>query len=205
MRSWHEGARERTTALPTPIDRFTTLMARAKAAGEPLAEAMALATADEAGNPSVRMVLLKGADERGFVFFTNLDSRKARELRARPRASLCFHWALIEEQVRVEGAVEPLPPEEADAYFGTRPRGSQLGAWASRQSQPLGDREELVRAVAEVGKRFEGQEVSRPPFWSGFVVRPERIEFWSGQPDRLHDRFVCTKEGDAWSEQRLYP
>lgn len=191
--------------MPTPIDRFTTLLARAKAAGEPLAEAMALGTADEAGNPSVRMVLLKGADERGFVFFTNLESRKAHELRARPRAALCFHWALIEEQVRVEGAVEPLPAEEADAYFRTRPRGSQLGAWASKQSQPLGSREELVAEVAAVGERFEGQEVTRPPFWSGFVVRPERIEFWSGHTDRLHDRFVFSKDDGTWSQQRLYP
>lgn len=188
-----------------PIDQFQTLLARAKAAGEPLAEAMALATADEAGNPSVRMVLLKGADERGFVFFTNLESRKARELQARPRAALCFHWALIEEQVRVEGAVDPLPPEEADAYFQTRPRGSQLGAWASKQSQPLDSREVLVARVAEEEKRFSGKDVDRPPFWSGFVLRPERIEFWSGQPDRLHDRFVFSREDGSWTRQRLYP
>jgi len=188
-----------------PIDQFKTLLARAQSAGEPLAEAMALATADEAGNPSVRMVLLKGADERGFVFFTNLESRKAQELRARPRAALCFHWALIEEQVRVEGPVEPLPPEEADAYFRTRPRGSQLGAWASKQSRPLASREELVARVAEEERRFEGKEVERPPFWSGYVVRPERIEFWSGQPDRLHDRFVYTRAQGEWIRQRLYP
>jgi len=188
-----------------PIDQFLTLLARAKAAGEPLAEAMALATADAAGNPSVRMVLLKGADERGFVFFTNLESRKARELHDRARAALCFHWALIEEQVRVEGPVEPLSGEEADAYFHTRPRGSQLGAWASKQSQPLDSRETLVARVAEEEKRFEGKEVARPPFWSGFLLRPERIEFWSGQPDRLHDRFVYSREGDSWGRQRLYP
>ena len=188
-----------------PIDQFLTLLARAKAAGEPLAEAMALATADAAGNPSVRMVLLKGADERGFVFFTNLESRKARELHDRPRAALCFHWALIEEQVRVEGPVEPLSGEEADAYFHTRPRGSQLGAWASKQSQPLDSRETLVARVAEEEKRFEGKEVARPPFWSGFLLRPDRIEFWSGQPDRLHDRFVYSREGDSWGRQRLYP
>ena len=188
-----------------PIDQFLTLLARAKAAGEPLAEAMALATADAAGNPSVRMVLLKGADERGFVFFTNLESRKARELHDRPRAALCFHWALIEEQVRVEGPVEPLSGEEADAYFNTRPRGSQLGAWASKQSQPLDSRETLVARVAEEEKRFEGKEVARPPFWSGFLLRPDRIEFWSGQPDRLHDRFVYSREGDSWGRQRLYP
>lgn len=188
-----------------PIDQFLTLLARAKAAGEPLAEAMALATADGVGNPSVRMVLLKGADERGFVFFTNLESRKAHELRERPRAALCFHWALIEEQVRVEGGVEPLSGEEADAYFSTRPRGSQLGAWASKQSQPLDSRDALVARVAEEEKRFEGKEVARPPFWSGFLLRPERIEFWSGQTDRLHDRFLYTQREGAWTAQRLYP
>ena len=188
-----------------PIDQFLTLLARAKAAGEPLAEAMALATADGAGNPSVRMVLLKGADERGFVFFTNLESRKAHELRERPRAALCFHWPLLEEQVRVEGPVEPLSDEEADAYFRTRPRGSQLGAWASKQSQPLDSRETLVERVAEEEKRFEGKDVTRPPFWSGFVLRPERIEFWSGQLDRLHDRFLYSHESGSWARQRLYP
>jgi len=188
-----------------PIARFTAALERAEGLGVPLANAMALATADANGRPSVRMVLLKGADERGFVFYTNLGSRKARELRERPWASLCFHWTTLEEQVRVEGAVEQVSDAEADAYFASRPRGSQIGAWASKQSEELDERGKLVDRLAEVEAQFAGREVQRPPFWSGYLVRPERIEFWYGRPDRLHDRLVYTAGDAGWGLHRLYP
>ncbi len=188
-----------------PIERFEKLLADATAEQLPLPNAVSLATVGEEGRPSVRMVLLKGVDPRGFVFYTNLGSRKARELAAHPYAALCFHWVAFDEQVRVEGRVEPVSDEEADAYFRTRARGSQIGAWASLQSRPLISRDELVSRVGEVERRFEGQEVPRPPFWSGFLLRPDRIEFWSGKPDRLHDRQVFTLSGGEWEEQRLFP
>jgi len=188
-----------------PIARFQAALASAEARGVPLANAMALATADANGRPSVRMVLLKGVDERGFVFYTNLGSRKARELRDRPFASLCFHWATLEEQVRIEGRVEQVSDEEADAYFATRPRGSQVGAWASKQSETLDDPARFHEAVREIEARYAGGPVPRPPFWSGFLVRPETIEFWYGKPDRLHDRMVFTRTPDGWSLRRLYP
>lgn len=192
-------------AAKDPIQRFQDLLDEATAAGLPMANAVALATADEEGRPSVRMVLLKGIDERGFVFYTNLESRKARELRARPYASLCFHWPIPERQVRVEGRVEQVSDEEADAYFASRGRGSQIGAWASRQSSPLTSREELVSHVVEIEARFQGSAVERPPFWSGFRILPERIEFWNGKPDRLHERNIYVREGDRWSMALLYP
>lgn len=169
---------------------------------------MALATADAQGRPSVRMVLLKGFDRAGFVFFTNLESRKAVDLAGNPRAALCFHWTPMEVQVRVEGAVTPVSEEEADAYFATRPKGSQIGAWASRQSRPLPVRQQLEDRVVELQARFENAVIPRPPFWSGYRVAPERIEFWSGRPSRLHDREVYhldqTAE-DGWRVERLYP
>lgn len=188
-----------------PIARFTAALRHAEERGVPLANAMALATADANGRPSARMVLLKGADERGFVFYTNLGSRKARELRDRPWASLCFHWATLEEQVRVEGRVEPVSDDEADAYFASRPRGSQIGAWASKQSHELGDRRALVERVRELEAQYAGKPVPRPPFWSGFLVRPETVEFWYGRPDRLHDRLVFTAHEGGWDLHRLYP
>ncbi|KYF82645.1 pyridoxine/pyridoxamine 5'-phosphate oxidase [Sorangium cellulosum] len=169
------------------------------------ATAMTLATADASGRPSARMVLLKGIDDRGFVFFTNHGSRKAAELAANPFAALCIHWAKAAEQIRVEGRVERVTEAESDAYFATRPRGSQIGAWASRQSAPLPSRERLIERVREIEDRFEGGPVPRPEFWGGYRVVPERIEFWRGQESRLHDRVVYHRDGDGWRVERLYP
>ncbi|WP_437498854.1 pyridoxamine 5'-phosphate oxidase [Sorangium sp. So ce1099] len=169
------------------------------------ATAMTLATADASGRPSARMVLLKGIDDRGFVFFTNYSSRKAVELEANPFAALCIHWAKAAEQIRVEGRVERVTEAESDAYFATRPRGSQIGAWASRQSAPLPSRERLIERVREVEARFEGRPVPRPEFWGGYRVVPERIEIWRGQESRLHDRVVYHRDGDGWRVERLYP
>ena len=151
------------------------------------------------------MVLLRGADERGVVFHTNYGSRKARELEENPYAALCIHWHTLEEQIRIEGSVARLPDEESDAYFAERPRGSQIGAWASDQSAVLPAREKLEEEYRETERRFEGQPVTRPPFWGGFRLVPDRIEFWYGRPDRLHDRMLYIRQGDTWSIQRLYP
>jgi pyridoxamine 5'-phosphate oxidase len=166
---------------------------------------VALATADATGMPSVRMVLLRGADERGFVFHTSYTSRKARELAENPRAAICIHWHSLEEQIRIEGRVERLSDAESDGYFLSRPRGSQLGAWASDQSAVLPSRETLEEQYRETERRFEGKPVPRPPFWGGFRLIPERIEFWFGRPDRLHDRLLYVRQGDGWTIERLYP
>ena len=168
-------------------------------------DAMALATADPEGRPSVRMVLLKGHDARGFVFYTNQDSRKGSELEANPSAALLFHWKSLRRQVRVEGRVEPVSDAEADTYFATRSRDSQLGAWASEQSRPLDSRETFERRYDEMRQRFEGQDVPRPPRWSGFRVIPARMEFWTDRAHRLHERRLFIKKGEAWSERLLYP
>jgi len=167
--------------------------------------AMALATADAAGMPSVRMVLLKGVDPRGFVFYTNYESRKGTQLLANRQAALCFHWKSLKRQVRVEGAIELVTPEEADAYFATRPRTSQIGAWASQQSRPLEGRLELEKRVALYTAKFGVGKVPRPPHWSGFRVLPQRIEFWEDRPFRLHDRLVYHRDGERWWTERLYP
>jgi pyridoxamine 5'-phosphate oxidase len=187
-----------------PITEFLTAIARAERQQIDTTPA-ALATADADGRPSARMVLLRGVDNRGFVFHTNYNSRKARDLAANPHAALCFHWPTIEEQVRIEGSVERIAPDESDAYFATRPRGSQIGAWASSQSEVLDARETFERRLREAEARFEGKPVARPPFWGGYRIIPVRIEFWNGRPSRLHDRLVYTREGEGWTTTRLYP
>ena len=167
---------------------------------------MALATADPEGRPSVRMVLLKDFDDDGFVFYTNLESRKAGQLRANPWAALCFHWQPLQAQVRIEGSVEPVNDEEADAYFATRLRGSQIGAWASLQSQRLKSYAELEQRVLDIEQRFAGGEVPRPPFWSGYRLVPDLMEFWSGRPNRLHERELFERSPDGgWVVRMLYP
>jgi pyridoxamine 5'-phosphate oxidase len=188
-----------------PIARFRELFdaARARESNDPTAAA--LATADGAAQPSVRMVLVKIVDQRGFRFFTNLGSRKAHELEENPRAALCFHWPALERQVRAEGPVESLPAEESDAYFASRARDSQLGAWASRQSAPLASRAALEERVRLVAERFDGRPIPRPPFWGGYLLVPERIEVWSGGAHRLHDRELYARTDAGWSVERLFP
>jgi pyridoxamine 5'-phosphate oxidase len=189
---------------PDPIAEFQELFARASTR-EPDATAVALATADGTGAPSVRMVLLKAVDATGFVFFTNYESRKAGELDVNPRAAFCFYWPTIAAQVRVEGAVTRVAAAESEAYFATRPRESQLGAWASRQSRPLASAEDLREEFARTSARFAGQPVPRPPVWGGFRVVPQRIEFWQAGEHRLHDRIVYTRAGEGWTVERLFP
>jgi len=190
--------------IDDPIDRFRALFDRAsRECVEP--DAMVLATVDPDGRPSARFVLLKAFDRRGFVFYTNLGSRKARALAVHPHASLCFYWAPIGTQVRVEGRTEPVTDDEADAYFQTRPRESQIGAWASEQSAPLSGRALLDQRVADAHARFEGRSVPRPPFWSGFRVVPDAIEFWTRDPARLHVRERFARAGDSWRQSLLFP
>jgi pyridoxamine 5'-phosphate oxidase len=188
-----------------PIAGFAELFSRAAANAAFDHTVVALATADEDGCPSVRMVLLHGFDARGFVFYTNYEGRKAREIENNPHGALCFYWPWVNEQVRAEGTIERITPQESDAYFASRPRGKQIGAWASRQSHILPSRAELESRCAEVERRFANRDVPRPPFWGGYRLRPESIEFWRGGEDRLHDRFLYRRSGDDWIFERLYP
>ena len=194
--------------LRDPIVLFRQWLADAQALPReqvPEPTAFALATSAENGQPSTRMLLLKGVDDDGFVFYTNLESRKGRELAGNRRAAMGFHWPTLERQVRIEGRVAPVSDVDADAYFATRARGSQIGAWASRQSRPMERATDLDTRVAEFERKFEGQSVPRPPYWSGFRLEPSSIEFWSGRPNRLHDRQLFVREGDGWRVQLLYP
>jgi len=194
-----------TSTGEDPIAQFRAWFAEAEKGGVPEPTAMAVATADASGAPNVRMLLLKGVDERGFVFYTNLESPKAHELATRPRAALCFYWNQIKRQVRVTGPVKPVSDAEADAYFASRARLSQLGAWASHQSRPMSDRFELEKNCAAEALRFGVGKIPRPPHWSGFRLAPESIEFWHEKPFRLHERVVFTWTGGAWSSQRIFP
>ena len=191
--------------MKDPVVRFHELFERAQREEKSDATAIALATADAAGRPSLRMVLLKEVDQRGFVFFTNYKSRKARELDARPSAALCLHWPALAVQVRVEGSVEKLTAEESDAYFVSRTRYSQVGAWASDQSAPLAGRAWLLARFLRQTLRFAGRAVPRPPHWGGYRVIPERIEFWYNQVYRLHDRILYERGAGGWRARRLYP
>lgn len=190
---------------PDPLRQFQLWFEQAVAAGLPEPNAMTLATADAAGRPSARVVLLKGFDRRGFVFFTNYQSRKGRELAANPFVALVFFWPELERQVRIEGQAAPITAAESDAYFASRPRGSQLGAWASAQSSVIADRAALEREVERLAQQFGAGPIPRPPHWGGYRVAPELIEFWQGRPNRLHDRLRYRRGGDAWLLERLAP
>lgn len=202
----HEHADLRRVDLdPDPIVQFRTWFAEADEASVPIANAIALATADADGVPSVRHVLLRGVEDDGFVFFTNRESRKGRELAANPRAAFAVLWRELDRQVCVRGTAAPLADANSDEYFASRPREAQIGAWASRQSEPIPDRAQLEQRLAAETERFEGRDVPRPPFWGGFLVRPDTVEFWQGRRFRLHDRFRYRRDGDGWRIERLSP
>lgn len=188
-----------------PFEIFQAWYDEARASEVNDSNAMALATADADGRPSVRMVLLKGFDARGFVFYTNREGRKAGELAANPHAALLFHWKSVRRQVRIEGAVTLASDAESDAYFASRSRDSQLGAWASDQSRPLDARATFERRFDEIQQRFDGQPVPRPPFWGGYRVAPDRMEFWQDREHRLHERRLFVRDGAGWREGLLYP
>jgi pyridoxamine 5'-phosphate oxidase len=199
---------ERSDLLDDPIAQFLAWMADAEAAGIPLPNAVALATADAEARPTVRHVLLRAADAHGFVFFTNRQSRKGRQLAENPHAAMVILWRELDRQISVTGRVDPVADDESDAYFATRPRGAQIGAWASPQSAVLGDREELERRVAEAEERFAGVDVPRPPQWGGHRLAPDAIEFWQGRAFRLHDRFRYERDAGVptgWRVERLAP
>ena len=190
---------------PEIIDEFNKAFKKARVSGEQEPTAMVLATSDGHGLVTSRTVLLKALDEDGFVFFTNVHSTKGRQMAACPRASATFLWKASGCQVQLVGAVSRVSDEAADAYFSTRDRGSQIGAWASQQSAPLDSRETLIQRVRELEEQYAGQDVPRPPFWTGFRLSPERVEFWWQREFRLHDRFLYTQQGDNWVKQRLNP
>ena len=202
---YSRGKLEDADAAADPFDQFRRWFADVQAANIPEPNAMTLATADASGIPSARVVLLKGFDERGFAFFTNYTSRKAADLDANPRAALCFYWQPLERQVRVGGAVERVSRADSEAYFRTRPPSAQVGAWVSRQSQPIASRAELEARERELLERFAGKEVPLPDFWGGYRVVPQRVEFWQGRPSRLHDRLEYTKTPEGWDLRRLSP
>jgi len=193
------------TESPEPFELFAAWLEDAAASEPNDPNALALATVDPDGLPDVRMVLLKGFDETGFVFYTNFESAKGREILSSMKAAMCFHWKSLRRQVRVRGPVEQVSDAEADAYYATRPRGSRIGAWASKQSRPLESRFALERAVAEYTARYAIGEIPRPQHWSGFRIIPQTIEFWHDRPFRLHDRVLFTRAGDGWGKTRLYP
>ena len=188
-----------------PILRFRELLAQAAQLGIVPYNAAAFATTDKDLQPTVRMLLLKDVDDRGLVFYTNLESRKGRQMDGNPRASACFWWPQLRQQVRFEGAVELVSERESDEYFASRPRGSQIGAWASRQSSELSSREELIAAAESFAAKYKDQTVPRPPYWSGFRLLADRIEFWREQPDRLHDRELYIRQADGWIIRLLAP
>jgi pyridoxamine 5'-phosphate oxidase len=195
-----------TDLITEAIESFRVLYEKARGTDIQEPTAMTLATAGKDGRPSTRTVLLKGFDSRGFVFYTNLDSRKARQLTENPWASLTFYWAVLERQVQIEGAVELVDDKEADSYWATRPRESQIGAWASHQSQPLAKRDDLLLEAKRVAEIYEGRDVPRPPRWSGFRLIPNRIEFWKGMPARLHERIAYLRDDSgAWQKVLLNP
>jgi pyridoxamine 5'-phosphate oxidase len=188
----------------TPLQIVQAWYELARAEGVPEPEAAALATATPDGRPSVRMVLIRGIDERGVRFYTNRESRKGRELAANPHGAIAIHWHAMQRQIRLEGPVEPLSDEESDAYFESRPYGSRLSAWASHQSEVLPDYETLERSVVEFASRYP-EAVPRPPYWGGYLLRPDEIELWQGRPNRLHDRIRYVRDGDGWRSDRLAP
>lgn len=196
---------KRAKTMSNPFALFEEWFAKASESEPNDPNSMALATAGPDGQPHVRMVLLKGHGTDGFIFYTNEESAKGTELRENPRAALLFHWKSLRRQVRIEGVVEPVPESQANAYFATRGRDSQLGAWASDQSRPLDRRETFERRFAEMKARFEGKEVPRPPHWGGYRLKPNRIEFWTDREHRLHERRIFTLESSGWSEGLLYP
>jgi pyridoxamine 5'-phosphate oxidase len=203
--SYDRDTLDESRAADEPFAQFRRWIEDALAGDVIEPNAMTLATVDAAGRPAARVVLLRGWDERGFVFFTNYESSKGHEIAANPAAALVFFWGKLERQVRISGRVEILRAEESDAYFANRPRGSRVSAWASPQSKVIRGRDVLERGMEEIERRFAGGDVPRPPFWGGYRVIPERIEFWQGRPDRAHDRLCYTTTATRWMRERLAP